>query len=190
MNSDAGAPPAARWRFAYAGPGVTEWLLGGLCTAMIADCMANLSQMDVPQTAPFYYSQTPGVIGMQLTSIGLNVLVLVLLIAWIITQKNESPLKGFVMGLSAMGSGLIWTELMIARGTQPNATYVLSGLPYHPVSSWGLLGAQAYITYLIFQLPDGRLNWWMGALLKAAFAACAWLVQISVWDVLWRSITR
>jgi hypothetical protein len=162
--------------------------LGGLCTALIADTLTNLSQMESPQTAPYYYAKTSGVVALQNAQIGVCVLILLLVLGWIISQRNESPLQPVILAVSGLGCGLVWAELLIAKASQPNQLFVLSDLPYHPVGSWGILGAQVFLSYMVVKLPDGRLNWWAGLLLKLGFILGVWMIQLSLWSALWRSI--
>lgn len=174
------------FRWAYSGPSLTEWLASLACTVMIGSSMRSLAEMDQPMTAASYYSKAPGMALLQFANIGISLAFMALVLAWIITRKNTFPLLWLLFSISALGIGLIWTELFLALRQDKFQVYALTELPYKPIAGGGIVGAQILLTYLIFKLPDGQLKIWQGLLLKAAFSLGAWALQTGLWDLLSR----
>lgn len=174
------------FRWAYSGPGLTEWLASLACTVMIGSSMRSLAEMDQPMTAASYYSKTPGIAILQFANIGVSLAFMALVLGWIVTRKNTFPLQWLLYTISGLGIGLIWTELVMALKQDKFQVYALTELPYKPIAGGGIVGAQILLTYLIFKLPDGQLKTWQSLLLKAAFSLGAWALQTGLWDLISR----
>lgn len=142
--------------------------------------------MDSPMTAASYYAKAPGMAFLQYANMGISFAFMALVLAWIITRKNQFPLAWLMMAISALGFGLIWMELFMALKTDPNQVYRLTELPFKPIAGGGIIGAQIFLTYLIFKLPDGQLKVWQSLILKAAFSIGAWALQTGLWDMISR----
>ncbi|MCG9894030.1 MAG: hypothetical protein MH204_00960 [Fimbriimonadaceae bacterium] len=172
----------------YRGPGALPFLGGLACMALIGLTIRNLGQMSLPQTAESYYSQVAGVAALQWAGLAINALMILTVLVWVAMQVRESPLRTVTLALAGIGFLIVWFELWIARSVaaDPDRIFVLRHLPYTPVGSGGLIGAQVYATYLILSLPAGGLKPWQTGLLKAAFAVCFWFLQLALWEALSR----
>ncbi len=184
MTSEPSGDPISSFRWAYAGPGLIEWLISAACALMIGSSMRNLGEMELPMTAASYYGKAPGMALLQYINLGLCFAYLLLVLAWIVTKKSSFPLTWLMMSLCGLGFGLIWMELFMAIGKDGSQVYRLIELPYKPVAGGGIMGAQIFITYLIFKLPDGQLKTWQSALLKLALSVGAWMIQTGMWDMI------
>ena len=140
--------------------------------------------MDSPMTAASYYAKAPGMAFLQYANMGISFAFMALVLAWIITRKNQFSLSWALLALSALGLGLIWMELAMTLRSEPNQVYRLNELPFKPIAGGGLIGAQIFLTYLIFRLPDGQLKAWQSLILKAAFSIGAWMLQTSIWEMI------
>lgn len=178
--------PIGGVRWTYSGPGIAEWCLSFCAAALGVATMQNFSLMDTPQTAESYYSREPGVTALQGGGMVVCGLIVLLTLAWLITQKKESPLVGGLLGCCALGIIVVWTELLRAPRTQEDHVYILTQLPYRPIGLMGLAGAQVFASYILFKLPAGHLKPIPAFLLRAGFCVCAWFLQSSAWQAVAR----
>lgn len=184
MTSEPSGDPISNFKWAYAGPGLIEWLISAACTLMIGSSMRSLGEMSLPMTAASYYSKAPGMALLQYTNLAISGLFIFMTLAWIVTKKDKFPLNWLMMALCGLGFGLIWMELVMALVKDGRQVYVLTDLPYKPIAGGGIMGAQIFLTYLIFKLPDGQLKKWQSVALKLALSLGAWLLQTGVWDMI------
>ena len=171
-------------QWTYSGPGWVEWAFSFAVTVLTAGSINARREMSDIMSAARYYSQVDGVILLHNLAFVVNTLFLLTVAAWIFLSRRQVPFSWVPQVLAVLGACLAWTEIVIARGTQPNSTYILESLPYRPINNMGLLGAQVFLMYLIFKSRSGELKPWPAFLIKAAFCLCLWLLQLGAWEIL------
>lgn len=175
-------------QWTYIGPGWVEWAFSFAVTALTAGSLNVRLSMGEVMSASRYYSQVEGVMLLHNLALVVNALFLVTIATWIFLSRRQVPFGWVPQALAVIGAALAWTELMIARGTQPNSVYLLESLPIRPINNLGIIGAQVFLTYLIFKSPSGSLKTWPSLVVKSALALCLWLFQLCAWDILARGM--
>lgn len=167
----------------FEGPGWQEWALSFVCTLLVGYGAFVGREMADPQAAERYYSQLPGVQAFQIGGLAVSLGVLVSTLAWIVLRRS-AWLMGVVRVLAVAGILLAWGEIVRASNSQPDPVFVLNQLPFRPVNNMGVVGAQAFASYLILRGPSGSGSPWAWLLAKAGLSVCVWMFQLVVWDQL------
>lgn len=175
--------PARRSKRNPRWPGAMEIIASAFSTYLLAQNLRILQERGRLQGSTAYYFGSENVMAFHVWAIAVNLVWGILVLLWIFTGWGQA-LRRILIGLAALSVPLIWWELVIASSIGAEAVYRLDSLPFQPVSSLGLIGAQAYLTYLIFRLPDGQMSPWAATFIKVGFAICLWLVQLGLWHYL------
>lgn len=172
--------PAKR---AYIGPGWPEWLLGLACTVLISTQVRDLGRAKLPQTLESYYFANSNAERIHTFAVGVDVLILLLIAAWIIRGSLKKWLEPAVLTLAILGFGLVWYELVGAMTLNlPQAEF--TELPYRPINQFGLVGSGVFFAYLISKIQMPKLKPVATILIKLAFVFCSYLVQLMFYDFL------
>lgn len=89
--------------------------------------------------------------------------------------------------ICCLGAAAGWSEAVLAARFVSGSRFVLEGLPVLPLSGYGLLGSQAFLTYMLASVvrrggakpPFGLVLMWAVGLLFAQWLA---------WDSVLRSV--
>ncbi|MCB0825802.1 MAG: hypothetical protein KDC26_06405 [Armatimonadetes bacterium] len=172
--------PAKR---AYIGPGWPEWLLGLACTILISTQVRDLGRAKLPQTLESYYFAASNAERIHTLAVGVDILILLFIAAWIIRGSLKKWLEPIVIGLAIMGFGLVWYELVGAMALHlPQAEF--TELPYRPMNQFGLVGSGVFGAYLIAKIQMPKLKPVASVLIKLAFVICSYLMQLMFFDFL------
>lgn len=173
-------------QWTYVGPGWREWLFSFAVTALTGNSIMASVNMTELLSAERFYAREPGIGFLHTAAYAVNILILALIALWVFLSRRQVSFGWVIMALAAAGAGLCWIEVGLALKTQPNPIYVLRELPFRPINNLGLGGAQVFLTYLVFKIPEGGLRMWPALVIKAALALCVWLLQLAVWEMVLR----
>lgn len=167
-------------------PGLAEWLLSLAAMGLVAHQMLVLLTPHASQTAIRYYLRTPGTAAWHGLAALVDALVPVMVLWWLLRGRQAARV-GLGLLLVSLAAILIgWIELVRLSQPSPRSIYVLTDLPFRPVVNAGVLGAQAYLTYLIAKTPNAFPVAWASWLVKGLLAAAAFFAQMAIWDMLSR----
>lgn len=159
-----------------------------LASAVMIGHNLSLSRMaGQAQSAMFFYARNPWVGPMNLGSTLLCAMVCLIVGAWLV-QPGRSRLWGpSLLVICCLGAAAGWSEAVLAARFVSGSRFVLEGLPVLPLSGYGLLGSQAFLTYMLASVvrrggakpPFGLVLMWAVGLLFAQWLA---------WDSVLRSV--
>jgi hypothetical protein len=175
-------------QWTYVGPGGREWAFSFAVTALTANSLMASVNMQELLSAERFYSAVPWVGTIHTAAYVVNVAILALVALWVFLSKRQVSFGWVIMALSVIGAILCWAEIGVALRTQPNPVFVLRELPFRPINNLGLAGAQVFLTYLVFKIPDGGMRTWPALVVKASLALCLWLLQLAIWEVVWKRL--
>jgi len=155
-------------------------------TTLIGLEILNFRNAADPQTADRYYFEQSWVPWLHYGAIAINVAVVGATMVGVFLSRRTIRTEPLVGILAYLGVLLAWSEIMLALRSQPTELYRLVDLPYRPMNNFGLLGAQIFVTYLVFKLPAGRLGAWQVFLLRTSLAIGAFLAQLLVYELVAR----
>lgn len=116
---------------------------------MVGHNLSLARQAEQSQSAMWFYATNPwvGPIRAGSTVLGCATVVAV---AWWIGSPGRAKLLGPVMlVLCSLGTATAWSESLLAAKFVDPARYSLVGLPVLPLANYGLLGSQAFLTYIL-----------------------------------------
>ena len=166
----------------YDEPGAADWIFALCCTVLLVSEIKMLVATAQIQTAHSYYFATPGVLVYHRAAMALDGLVLLSMFLWLVTRW-KSAVSVVPVIASGVGASVCWIELVRALDVQRNALFQLQDLPRSPMNNMGLLGAQIFMTYLVFRVPLGGLRGTPAVLIRVAMAVCLWIIQSVAWDM-------
>lgn len=164
------------------GPSWREVLFSLACTVLTATDVLYGRSSNLPQSVESYYMAIPAVQRFHTVDVGVNTLVVVCTLFWIVLPATRSVMKPLILLLALLGFGLCWSEVVWATNLDTHGTFHLTNLPFRPVGNSGLLGAQVFGAYLILKMPSGKVREGQAVLLKIGLVVCLWLLQVLVWD--------
>ncbi|MGE0001265.1 MAG: hypothetical protein AB7F50_11020 [Fimbriimonadaceae bacterium] len=126
-----------------------EFLLALATAVMIGHNLSLARTADQSQSAMFFYWQNPWVGPMNLGSTLLCGAVCLGVAAWIGMPGRGRLFGPLLLVFCCIGAAGAWSEAVLAARAEASAGYVLAGLPILPLSSYGLVGSQAFLTYIL-----------------------------------------
>ncbi len=175
--SNPGAPAQGK----YQGPGVAEWILGFICSGLVATQLRATTQPIDPQSALSYYFANPNVRLYHNLSIAIDVVIVLCVAAWIFMWRRSVLWQTIIAIMVFAGIALVWIELLQAMQLT-GRKYTLPSLPFSPINNLGLFGAGVFVAYLSLMLPTGELSGLAKIGQKVALAAGVFGVQLILFE--------
>jgi hypothetical protein len=129
-----------------------------------------------------YYFDSAWISQIHWAALVIDGLMFLLVATWLVRPFRGVP-RTLLAVVAVVGIALCWGELFYALRLQQGAVYVLQDLPFRPVNNGGVIGAQAFGTYLILRSPSERLKGWRFWLVSVALSVALWFFQVVLWQI-------
>ncbi len=177
-------------RAPYDGPGLIEWVTSFACAGLVAADIFIARGTDIINSAESIYNRLPFPQLTHVLGLGIDFAFLLVCLFWIFFPAVKGRARIALMVLSIIGIFLFWVEAIFALQKGHGPVYVLRELPFRPLTNFGLIGSQVFVTYLTFLFPSGKMPQSMSLLVKLALAISFFFAQNLVWDGISQAISH
>lgn len=164
--------------------GWPDWLFAAGCTAMAAHTLSIAKQSEAMQSGLYFYSQSAHVPAARGLALAIDSAVLAAVCVWVAKPGWSAWIRPLLPALAALGAASCWFEVIQAERFLRLGDVRLPAMPAVPMANLGLVGSQAFLTYILVVLArrTGRRLSCAAMLLAVGLGVAQWLA--------WESISR